>query len=175
MESNGEDGPSGVCRTDGPSMNTNGGVLNGGDVGDARPQKIPSLPTRKPSSQAKSSSNLQPVFEPPVTKNTLSELDVNKIVNNPKLRHDINHDPDLHFRPNLDGEKGRKKTQKAKEFWDTMEYQLNLYIQYPEKFEKEFGGTEWALPTTLTAIRGILETLVPQRDRPAVINRPQIL
>ena len=48
--------------------------------------------------------------EPPVTKGTLSELDTNKIVNNPKLRHDINFDPDLHFRLNLDGEGGRKKT-----------------------------------------------------------------
>ena len=41
----------------------------------------------------------------------------NKIVQNPKLRHDVNFDPDLHFRPNLDGEKGRKKTLKANDFW----------------------------------------------------------
>jgi hypothetical protein len=39
-----------------------------------------------------------------VTKETLSELDRSKIVNIPNLRHDINFDPDLHFRPNLDGE-----------------------------------------------------------------------
>ena len=55
-------------------------------------------------------------FSPPMTKATLSELDVNKIVHNPKLRHDINFDPDLHFRPNLDGGKGRRKTQKANDF-----------------------------------------------------------
>jgi hypothetical protein len=106
--------------------------------------------------------------EPPVTKGTLSELDVNKIVNNPKLRHDINFDPDLHFRPNLDGEKGRKKTQRATDFWDTMRTQLGLYLVRREEFERELGDSEWCLPATLRAIRGILETLVPQRDRASV-------
>jgi hypothetical protein len=109
-----------------------------------------------------------PAVEPPVTKGTLSELDVNKIVNNPKLRHDINFDPDLHFRPNLDGEKGRRKTQRANEFWDTMRAQLRNYIIHRDQFEKELGDGEWCLPVTLKAIRGILETLVPQRDRASV-------
>ncbi|CAD6445245.1 4022ad38-f812-46ac-9e6c-9efa91229c44 [Sclerotinia trifoliorum] len=107
-------------------------------------------------------------LEPPVTKSTLSELDVNKIVHNPKLRHDINFDPDLHFRPNLDGEKGRKKTQKANDFWDTMRLQLQGYLTDREQFEKDLGDAEWCLPATLKAIRGILETLVPQRDRSSV-------
>jgi hypothetical protein len=107
-----------------------------------------------------------PAVEAPVTKTTLSELDVNKIVNNPKLRHDINFDPDLHFRPNLDGEKGRRKVQRANDFWDTMKAQLQSYIMNRDQFEKEIG--EWCLPATLKAIRGILETLVPQRDRVSV-------
>jgi hypothetical protein len=109
-----------------------------------------------------------PVLEPPVTKTTLSELDVNKIVHNPKLRHDINFDPDLHFRPNLDGEKGRRKAQKADNFWETMRIQLQEYLVNREQFEKDLGGAEWSLPATLKAIRGILETLVPQRDRSSV-------
>lgn len=109
-----------------------------------------------------------PSWEPPVTKATLSELDVNKIVNNPKLRHDINFDPDLHFRPNLDGEKGRRKTQKANDFWDTMRRQLRDFQTHGEQFEQELGTAKWCLPATLEAIRGILETLVPQRDRSSV-------
>jgi T-complex protein 11 len=109
-----------------------------------------------------------PAVEPPVTKGTLSELDVNKIVNNPKLRHDINFDPDLHFRPNLDGEKGRRKTQRANDFWETMRAQLRSYIMNRDQFEKELRDEEWCLPATLKAIRGILETLVPQRDRASV-------
>lgn len=108
------------------------------------------------------------LFEPPVTKKTLSELDVNKIVHNPKLRHDINFDPDLHFRPNLDGEKGRKKTEKTDGFYETMRQQLGLYFVNREQFEKNLGDVEWCLPATLNAIKGILETLVPQRDRSSV-------
>lgn len=106
--------------------------------------------------------------EPPVTKNTLSELDVHKIVHNPKLRHDINFDPELHFRPNLDGEKGRRKTQKANDFWHTLCRQLEVFITNRAVFEEEVRDAEWCLPATLNAIRGILETLVPQRDRPSV-------
>lgn len=111
---------------------------------------------------------VKPALEPPVTKSTLSELDVNKIVHNPKLRHDINFDPDLHFRPNLDGEKGRKKTQKANDFWETMRLQLRGYLTDREQFERDLGDAEWCLPATLKAIRGILETLVPARDRSSV-------
>jgi hypothetical protein len=45
--------------------------------------------------------------QPPVTKTILCELDVNKIVHELKLWHDINFDPDLHFRSNLDCGKGK--------------------------------------------------------------------
>lgn len=121
-----------------------------------------------PENGAKHRIKQPPLMEPPVTKTTLSELDVNKIVHNPKLRHDINFDPDLHFRPNLDGEKGRRKTQKMEKFYETMETQLRDYLVNREQFETELGGAEWCLPATLKAIRGILETLVPQRDRSSV-------
>lgn len=111
----------------------------------------------------------QPIsIEPPVTKGTLSELDVTKIVNNPKLRHDINFDPELHFRPNLDGDKGRRKTEKANFFWETMRVQLQSFLTDQDQFGRELGDSEWCLPATLNAIRGILETLVPQRDKASV-------
>jgi hypothetical protein len=62
--------------------------------------------------------------QPLVTKATLSEHDVNKIVNNPKLRHDINFDPDLHFRPNLDCGKGEGRHNWSNDFWETMRAKL---------------------------------------------------
>ncbi|TVY15350.1 Protein SOK1 [Lachnellula arida] len=137
-------------------------------------QRFPSSPPRggqlfrtNIATTTEGSSRQSTTLEPPVTKGTLSELDVNKIVHNPKLRHDINFDPDLHFRPNLDGEKGRRKTQKANHFWETMRSQLREYIVNREQFEA-FEEKEWCLPATLKAIRGILETLVPQRDRASV-------
>jgi T-complex protein 11 len=111
-----------------------------------------------------SSTRSAALLAPPVTKATLSDLDVNKIVNNPKLRHDINFDPDLHFRPNLDGEKGRRKS----DFWGLMQKQLEAYVADREQFDRELGDSEWCLPATLKAIRGILEILVPERDRSSV-------
>jgi len=130
------------------------------------------LRTYTPTSTDKKSkdSDHPAALEPPVTKKTLSELDVNKIVHNPKLRHDINFDPDLHFRPNLDGEKGRRKTEKQDGFYETMRIQLGDFLTNQEEFERQLGPEDanWCLPATLKAIRGILETLVPQRDRSSV-------
>ncbi|XXG97533.1 hypothetical protein Hte_003838 [Hypoxylon texense] len=104
--------------------------------------------------------------EPPVTKATLSELDVNKIIHNPKLRHDINFDPDLHFRPNVDGEKGRRKQEKANQFWNMLTEQLQLFITDRDQFMIRFGqGEEWCLPQLLKSVKEIIQTLVPQRDR----------
>ncbi|KAI9054177.1 hypothetical protein LZ554_001348 [Drepanopeziza brunnea f. sp. 'monogermtubi'] len=139
--------------------------------GQAATNRARSTFTQNPSKTAErdTRTSVKPIsIEPPVTKVTLSELDVTKIVNNPKLRHDINFDPELHFRPNLDGEKGRRKTEKANNFWETMRGQLREFLTNREAFEKELGDSEWCLPATLNAIRGILETLVPQRDKVSV-------
>lgn len=104
--------------------------------------------------------------EPPVTKTTLSELDVNKIIHNPKLRHDINFDPELHFRPNLDGEKGRRKQQKADQFWASLKEQLTLFVTDRETFLSRYGeDAQWCLPRLLKAVKDIIQTLVPSRDR----------
>lgn len=105
-------------------------------------------------------------LEPPVTKATLSELDVNKIIHNPKLRHDINFDPELHFRPNLDGERGRKKQDKANQFWNALLEQLILFVTDRPGFQAQHPDAEnWCLPQLLRAVREIIQTLVPQRDR----------
>lgn len=104
-------------------------------------------------------------LEPPVTKATLSELDVTKIIHNPKLRHDINFDPELHFRPNLDGEKGRRKQEKANHFWAALRDQLMLFIGDRESFRRQYSNADWCLPILLRAVKEIIQTLVPQRDR----------
>ncbi|KAJ4306701.1 Protein SOSEKI 1 [Collariella sp. IMI 366227] len=106
-----------------------------------------------------------PPLEPPVTKATLSELDVQKIVHNPKLRHDINFDPELHFRPNLDGDKGRKKQDKANQFWTILYEQLVMFVVDRDGFHARYGHGDWCLPALLRAVRDIIETLVPQNDR----------
>jgi len=79
-----------------------------------------------------------PITNIQTSKSTLSELDVNKIVHNPKLRHDINFDPDLHFRPNLDGKRGRMKTEEAKDFWKTIRGLLYEYVASQQLVDPRF-------------------------------------
>jgi len=123
--------------------------------------------SRRPSPLARFSASVSHrPLEPPVTKSTLSELDVHKIIHNPKLRHDINFDPELHFRPNLDGEKGRRKQEKANQFWTTLQDQLMQFVMDREGFLETHGRDgDWCLPSLLRAVKEIIQTLVPQRDR----------
>lgn len=113
------------------------------------------------------SSPVRGPVDPPITKSTLSELDVTKIVHNSKLRHDINFDPDLHFRPNLEGEKGRKKQDKIEWFWWKLSAELTEFVADPVKFRSQLDGEMygWCLPKLLKTYHEILSTLVPQRDR----------
>ena len=104
-------------------------------------------------------------LEPPVTKAKLSELDIPRIVYNPKLRHDVNFDPDLHFRPNSDGDSGLRKARKAYDFWNLLCIEINEFMADPTAFEGKLVGKDWSLPSTLRAIGEILGTLVPPEDR----------
>ncbi|KAL6860328.1 Protein SOSEKI 1 [Amphichorda felina] len=105
-------------------------------------------------------------LDPPITKHTLSELDVTKIIHNSKLRHDINFDPDLHFRPNVEGDKGRRKQERSDSFWRTLKDQLSQFVLNRDEFYRQCGNDHlWCLPVLLKTIKEILETLVPQRDR----------
>lgn len=117
---------------------------------------------------SREASNARVSLEPPVTKAALAELEVARILCNPKLRHDINYDPELHYRPYLDGEKGRRKIQKAVEFWNTLRSQISEFMLDPEAFQARYHGHAWTLPAALKAIGDILITLVPPEDRSTV-------
>lgn len=105
-------------------------------------------------------------MEPPVTRSTLSELDVSKIIHNPKLCHDINFDPELHFWPNLDGEKGRKKQERANQYWTLLTEELTEFLtDRPTFYEKHGVSEDWTLPALLKAVKEIIQTLVSRRDR----------
>lgn len=105
-------------------------------------------------------------LDPPVTRLSLSELEVSKIINNPKLRHDINFDPELHFRPNVEGDKGRKKHDRASYFWTALKEQLVEFLVNRQSFDEKFGTSDnWCLPKLLRAVKDIIQTLVPQRDK----------
>lgn len=58
-----------------------------------------------------------PSLHPPITRQTLKELDLHEILKNPQLRHDIVFDSNVQFRPNFDGERGRKKREFGNKYW----------------------------------------------------------
>lgn len=120
---------------------------------------------------------------PPITTESLAELDLPRIINNPKLRHDCNFDRELHFRPNLDGPKGRQKMKLAEEYWKALEGELLVYsiVHRRRRDPQDTQGEEhwWAvlcacqkrLPQVFRTIRDVLKSLVPDRDQKAIVAR----
>ncbi|KAI9776720.1 MAG: hypothetical protein M1835_005438 [Candelina submexicana] len=118
-------------------------------------------------------------LHPPVTKQSLSELDINRIINNIKLRHDVNFDRELHFRPNLDGEKGRQKLEQAESYWKALvaEFVICLSANEPlpglrrhyhevltslqQQPALSFEDIPKRIPVMFETISEILKTLVP--------------
>ncbi|KAF2142557.1 uncharacterized protein K452DRAFT_196625, partial [Aplosporella prunicola CBS 121167] len=116
---------------------------------------------------------------PPITKHSLSELDIGAIINNPKLRHDVNFDRELHFRPNFDGAKGKFKLKTAEEYWNALAAELDLYgfLLNGATTLTSKQGASWSrivqiaqrrIPLMFDAIREIIKSLVPERDQSRV-------
>ena len=68
-------------------------------------------------SNSRSRSKFTPTLHPPITRHTLRELDLFEILKNPQLRHDVVFDPNVQFRPNFDGERGRRKREAGERYW----------------------------------------------------------
>ena len=121
--------------------------------------------------------------QPPITPESLAELDMPRIINNPKLRHDVNFDRELHFRPNLDGSKGRQKLKAAEEYWRALEGELFMYSfvqtrrahsseqQNAAYWERVVRASQKRLPKVFEVVRDILKTLVPDYDQPKIVER----
>ena len=118
---------------------------------------------------------------PPVTKKTLSELDLPCIMSNINLRMDANFDRDLHFKPDLDGERGKRKRKEAADYWDALASEISVYSFYAavggiedkdgEQPEQQF---EPRLPVMFETLQDILKTLVPERDHPDVMQNLEV-
>ena len=120
---------------------------------------------------------------PPITPDSLAELDMPRIINNPKLRHDVNFDRELHFRPNLDGARGKQKIKSAEDYWKALEaelYMLDLSQRAraqpdgtvsPHYWESVMRESRKRLPSVFEVVRDILTTLVPDQDQAKITER----
>jgi len=122
-------------------------------------------------------------LDPPITHQSLRELDIARIINNPKLRHDVNFDKELHFRPNLDGSRGRQKMKCAEEYWRALVAELKLYrvigadlmsctsLADQSHLYGVMTACQIRIPIIFETIRDILKTLVPERDQDVVTEK----
>lgn len=102
---------------------------------------------------------------PPVTLSTLRELDLHEIYRNPKLRHDVVFDAQLHFRPNLDGSRGRRKREQADIYWKMVLHECEMLFVNIRNRQPSTAGMAIKLPLLFQTMRDILLTLVPKSDR----------
>lgn len=104
---------------------------------------------------------------PPINLQSLKEIDLQEILKNPQLRHDILFDPQLQFRPNLDGERGRRKKSAIERYWHEIEVECKQFFYQPER-----GGVDAQLALKLMRLRALFSTLreillslLPMKDR----------
>ncbi|CAG8930875.1 unnamed protein product [Penicillium salamii] len=121
---------------------------------------------------------------PPVTKKTLSELDLPCIMGNINLRMDANFDRDLHFKPDLDGEKGKRKRKEAADYWDSLASEIAVY-SFRAAFEateiEDVASSDGArrtfdprLPALFETLQDVIKTLVPERDHATVMQNLEV-
>ncbi|KAF2665629.1 hypothetical protein BT63DRAFT_417173 [Microthyrium microscopicum] len=116
--------------------------------------------------------------EPPITQQSLSELEINSIVNNSKLRHDINYDRELHFRPNQEGDDAKRKFKSQRSYWLAITAEIELYNILLRGLDTEASEvmtlsgaikkSQRRLPKLFKAVKEILLALVPERDQSQV-------
>ncbi|CAP99147.1 hypothetical protein E8E15_007814 [Penicillium rubens] len=121
---------------------------------------------------------------PPVTKKTLSELDLPCIMSNINLRMDANFDRDLHFKPDLDGEKGQRKRKEAADYWDSLAAEISIYSYHAatadattEEVESSDGTRRTfdpRLPALFETLQDVIKTLVPERDHPTIMQNLEV-
>ncbi|KIW05417.1 hypothetical protein, variant [Verruconis gallopava] len=108
---------------------------------------------------------------PHITRQSLAELDIANIINNSKLRHDVNFDRELHFRPNLDGERGREKQRAQYRYWLAVSAELHLVFHIlksamdPKSKAQLIPECTHRLKGMFQTMRDIIKNLVPSRDQ----------
>ncbi|CAD1808404.1 unnamed protein product [Candida parapsilosis] len=115
------------------------------------------------SSSSSSSSTVPPL--PPINLQSLKEIDLHEILKNPQLRHDILFDPQLQFRPNLDGERGKRKKSIIDKYW--MEVQKECQQFFVPNIDLKTIKIN-RLPILFSTLRDILLSLLPTKDRQQV-------
>ena len=126
-------------------------------------------------SEAEVDALLNATPHPPVTKESLEELELVYIQSNITLRIDINFDHDLHFTP-ISGDKGEQKKKEAKKYWLSLVAEFRIVYQHSllsscagcdERCSSSSDKRVFKrrLPGLFRKLQELLEILVPDRDQ----------
>ena len=123
--------------------------------------------------------------QPPVTTDTLAELDMLRLINNPQLRHDVNFDRELYLRPNLDRAREQQTIKSANDYWEALEAEFFI-LELSQDARTQLDDAKpvnldyWEglvqasrkrLPGILKNLRDVAVDLVPAQDRCRIIDR----
>jgi hypothetical protein len=106
-------------------------------------------------------------------------------MSNINLRMDANFDRDLHFKPDLDGEKGKRKRKEAADYWDSLAMEIAIYAYRaanPDDDVDEMSPRDGSskrtfeprLPAMFETLQEVIKTLVPERDHPSVMENLEV-
>lgn len=98
---------------------------------------------------------------PPVNLQSMQEIDLNEVLKNPQLRHDILFDPQIQFRPNLSGERGERKRKINDNYWLIISNEIHSLINFNKKLVKSSSPILIMFET----LKSILISLIPNDDK----------
>lgn len=103
----------------------------------------------------------QQILLPPVNLHSMQEIDLQEVLKNPQLRHDILFDPQIQFRPNLDGERGQRKKAQANSYWIMISKEIENVVIFKNKRISESSPIYLMFET----LKSILLSLIPSKDK----------
>lgn len=121
--------------------------------------------------------------EPPITPESLAQLDWLGLINNVDFRYDVNFDQAISYRPDRDGVRGRRKVDLADAYWKALRAEmlmLNLTQRQRQNVTCPREQETWKavarasrrrLPRLLEVARDILKTFVPEVEQQDVVSR----
>ncbi len=94
---------------------------------------------------------------PPITKATLSEIDLDSLFTNLLLRHDLNFDPKIQYRPTIRGIKDGSGVTEALKYWNAIGFEVaGLFVA--KGFSSVCGSSHCCCCTSLRGDKGSLQT-----------------
>ncbi|KAG7903893.1 hypothetical protein KL905_004651 [Ogataea polymorpha] len=97
---------------------------------------------------------------PPVNLQSMHEIDLHEILKNPQLRHDILFEPQLQFRPNLDGERGKRKRMQGDRYWSAVKAEIRHLMS-----SENLIADNSIIVVMFQTLKDILLSLLPSKDK----------